>query len=339
MKARWRTLLWLGVWIAAAPSVRAGADDDPARRYERPGPYAVASVTCEWRDAARAREVPVKIYYPKTGKGPFPVIVFSHGLGGMREGYEYLGRHWASHGYVSVHLQHLGSDAAVWKGAAEPVKDMKRAANAANAVARARDVSFAIDRLTEMNRGGPPLGGRLDLERIGVAGHSFGANTALLVAGQATVAPGGRPVAPLADPRVKAAIPMSPPVPARRDLCDRIYSLVKIPCLHMTGTLDTSPIGLTKAEDRRIPFDHIKAADQYLVVFKGGDHMVFSGRGVLTPDRPKDRRFQDFIRAATAAFWDAYLKGDARAREWLAGGGLAKALGGDGSLEERLEAK
>ena len=38
------------------------------------------------------------------------MIVFSHGLGGTRDGYEYLGRHWASYGYVSVHLQHKGSD-------------------------------------------------------------------------------------------------------------------------------------------------------------------------------------------------------------------------------------
>jgi len=63
-----------------------------------------------WHDANRDRDVPVKIYSPKSGNGPFPVIIFSHGLVGSREGYEYLGRHWASRGYVSVHLQHYGSD-------------------------------------------------------------------------------------------------------------------------------------------------------------------------------------------------------------------------------------
>src|SRR5581483_4684895 len=76
----------------------------------------VEAVRYDWVDAKRHRDVPVKIYYPKTGDGPFPVIVFSHGLGGSREGYEYLGNYWASHGYVSVHLQHLGSDDSVWKG-------------------------------------------------------------------------------------------------------------------------------------------------------------------------------------------------------------------------------
>ena len=60
------------------------------------GPYKVASVKYEWRDTARDREVPVKIYYPADCNTPCPVIIFSHGLGGSRDGYEYLGRHWAS---------------------------------------------------------------------------------------------------------------------------------------------------------------------------------------------------------------------------------------------------
>src|SRR4051812_27891204 len=70
----------------------------------------------EWRDVKRDRAVPVKIYYPKEIAAPCPVVVFSHGLGGSREGYEYLGNYWASRGYVSVHLQHIGSDSAVWQG-------------------------------------------------------------------------------------------------------------------------------------------------------------------------------------------------------------------------------
>jgi predicted dienelactone hydrolase len=77
------------------------------------GKYAVETISFDWHDKARDRDVPVKLHYPKTGAGPFPVIIFSHGLGGSRDGYEYLGRHWASHGYVSVHLQHKGSDTAV----------------------------------------------------------------------------------------------------------------------------------------------------------------------------------------------------------------------------------
>ncbi len=49
----------------------------------------VGTVKFDWRDARRDRLVPVKIYFPKEGTGPLPIIIFSHGLGGSRECYEY----------------------------------------------------------------------------------------------------------------------------------------------------------------------------------------------------------------------------------------------------------
>lgn len=85
-------------------------------------------INLDWVDQARHRPVPARIYYPQDGAGPFPVIIFSHGLGGSREGYEYLDRFWASPGYVSVHIQHSGSDPAVWQGSNRPFRDMQRAA-------------------------------------------------------------------------------------------------------------------------------------------------------------------------------------------------------------------
>ncbi len=114
--------------VAAALAGATGplsAEQPPSVVAAKPGPFAVEVATYDWVDKTRDREVPVKIYFPKTGRGPFPIIIFSHGLGGSRDGYEYLGRHWASHGYVSVHLQHKGSDTAVWKGQARPLEAMR----------------------------------------------------------------------------------------------------------------------------------------------------------------------------------------------------------------------
>src|SRR5215472_14384156 len=91
-------------------------------RYTSPaGSYEVEVLRVEWFDATRAQQVPAKLYYPKTGPGPFPLLLVSHGLGGSREGYAYLGRYWASAGYVSVHVQHLGSDEAVWHESPQPL--------------------------------------------------------------------------------------------------------------------------------------------------------------------------------------------------------------------------
>jgi len=122
---------------------------DPEPGYNAAsGTFAVDSVLYNWHDSARDRDVPVRIYYPATGNGPFPVIIFSHGLGGSRDGYEYLGRCWGSHGYVSVHVQHIGSDAAVWQDSIFKMRAMRQAAaDLANAVNRPKDVSFAIDQM------------------------------------------------------------------------------------------------------------------------------------------------------------------------------------------------
>jgi len=309
---------------------------DKIEYKKAPGPHEVGTILYDWQDAKRDRPVPVKIYYPADLAAPLPLIVFSHGLGGSREGYEYLGRHWASHGYISLHVQHIGSDDAVWRGRDQPMPSLREAAiRPENAVNRARDVSFVLDEMARLN-GAPGLfQGRVNPERIGLAGHSFGANTALVAAGQVFILPGGQTIG-FVEPRIKAAIPMSAPVPRSRNDLVRVFGAIAVPCLHMTGTLDDSPIGETKAADRRLPFDHIGGSDQYLVIFNGGDHMIFSGRPRNAGGRDeKDALFQDLVRQATTAFWDAYLLGDARARTWLSGGGLASLLGGDGTLETK----
>ncbi len=198
------------------PAANALAEKPAAAYTSHPGGYAVETATYDWTDKSRHREAPAKIYFPKTGRGPFPIIIFSHGLGGSRDGYEYLGRHWAGCGYVSVHLQHKGSDTAVWKGQARPMEAMRDSiADPQNAVNRLLDVRFAIDQMEKMNRAEGPLKGRLDLSRIGMAGHSFGAWTTLAAIGETAVQPGGREPS-LADPRIKAAIAMSAPAPAIR---------------------------------------------------------------------------------------------------------------------------
>ncbi len=315
----------------ASPDIKAA----PAAYKNEPGPLEVETVLYEWTDATRNRQVPVKIYFPKTGQGPYPVIIFSHGLGGSRDGYEYLGRYWASYGYVSVHVQHLGSDEAVWKGEAQPLKSMAAAAaDPANAVNRPLDIRFAIDQMAKLAKDEAPLKGRLDMDRVGMAGHSFGAYTTLAVSGEVFVTPQGRELS-LPDPRIKAAIAMSSPVPKDHAILDKAFGSIRIPVFHMTGTKDDSPIGDTKAADRRLPFDHSSGSEQYLLTFEGGDHMVFSGRGRLALGGEKDAEFQGLIRMASLAFWDAYLKGDAKANAWLAGGGFEKALGKDGTFEHK----
>ena len=293
-----------------------------------PGSYAVDTVRYDWFDAARNREVPVKIYYPAShggGSALFPVIIFSHGLGGSREGYQYLGEYWAAHGCVSVHLQHIGSDRAVFNGVG--LLDLKEAmimalADPQNTINRARDVSFAIDQLERLNATNSPLQSKLDLNRIGIAGHSFGAQTALVAVGEQL------PVLMenLADRRIKAAIAMSVPVP---EGVAPMLDDIRVHVFVMSGTED---VGFTRAEDRRVPFDRILTAGTALVIFNGVDHMTFSGHPGLR-GREKDGKFQPLICVATTAFWDAHLRGDPQAQNWLNQGGFARFIGDEGRFE------
>lgn len=304
-------------------------------RYDACGPHGVAASNVTLRDAARNRNVTATIYSPAKGAGPFPLIVFSHGLGNSHEGYRYLGRHWASHGYIVVHLNHEGSDtkALVEEGMIQLLRalfDRKHWRD------RARDVSFAISemgnarpttKVAALNRthaSAPTVvGAPVDMSRVGVAGHSYGAFTALEIIGLrlGTKAP---------DERVRAAAVISAPR-LKRLVDDEDFARITTPVLHLTGTRDESRLFYTFLRHRRFPFDKIRASDQYLVILNDAEHSTFSD------DMPeRDSRHADRIRAiqaATTAFWDAYLKGDPSAKEWLRAGGFSEWLGSIGAVE------
>lgn len=297
----------------------------------------------EWTDAGRSnRVVPYKVYIAPADK-PEPVVIFSHGLGGNRLGAEYLLRFLAENGYVVVAVQHPGSDTpAVFGGMpGEPGFDlgkMQEGARAAMApgvaVDRFRDIPFAIDELERMNQNDAKLRGRVDMKHIGMSGHSYGAVTTMALSGQA-LGPNGE--FSLADHRIAASIAYSPSKPRQGDPA-QVYNGIRIPTFHMTGTEDSTPFDQgAPPTSRQIPYRNIMNADKYLLVFTGGDHMVFSGRIARTGPRPTDAAFQALIQKGSLAYWDTYLKGNAQAKAYLTQGGFAKDLGASGTFEFQLK--
>jgi predicted dienelactone hydrolase len=235
-----------------------------------------------------------------------------------------------------VHIQHKGSDDSVWRGNASTRSELIRAVRyPINSLNRPKDVSFAVGCMERLNREDTHLRGGLDLSRLGIAGHSFGAYTALAIACEIFVGPRGGEIS-VADPRFKAAVVMSASVPPRKKAyAQRVFSRIKIPCLHITGTRDHSIIGNTRAEDRRIPFDIITGADQYLTVFIDADHMVFSGTRLLGFNK-RDAVFHRLVQESSTASWDAYLKGRATAKDWIAKEGLEATLEKYAKFEKKL---
>lgn len=234
----------------------------------------------EWTDAARGRVVPVRLYLPAALQAGaalprVPLVVFSHGIGGSRAGYSYLGRYFASQGVASLHVQHVGSDRNLWFG--NPLSLVGRlhdAAQETEAIARVQDLHFALDRVLASESGR-----QIDANRIVAAGHSYGANTTLLAAG-ARVERQGQ-VLDFRDPRIKAAIVISaPPFYGETDP-SKILSGIAVPSLHITATDDIIRIPgyFSGAEDRVAVFDAIGSPRKTLAVFSGGSHSVFTDRG------------------------------------------------------------
>ncbi len=243
------------------------------------------------------------------------MILFSHGLGGARENGPYLGRYWAENGYCCVFMQHAGSDRDVWakSAAGERISKLMPAANFQNLKLRVQDVSYVIDQLERWDKeASHKLHGKMDLKKIGLCGHSFGAVT--------TVACTGRhfPLGlDLKEPRIKAFFAMSPQTSDGMSP-DKAFGNVKVPFLAMTGTKDTSPVNprLTP-ESRREVYEHMPAGDKYQLVFEDATHMDFGEIPGSLRVLKQDNRYHSVIQKVSLRFWDAYLKDDAQAKKWL----------------------
>jgi predicted dienelactone hydrolase len=309
---------WVAAGAVAAPM--AAAAYDPLALEGASAPL-VSDTSI--RDGSR--EIPLRLYLPAVLAAPAPIVLFSHGLGGSREGNAYCGRHWAARGYVAVFLQHPGSDTSVWQGLprAQRLWAMRRAASAKNFTRRVADVKAVLDALGDWNAAGAQheLSGKLDLGHVGMSGHSFGAVTTQAVSGQQAPLVGGR----FNDPRIRAALAMSPSMP-RRGSVDDAFGAVKIPWLLMTGTRDTAPIGGQTVASRLAVFPSLRRGDKYELVLDGAEHSAFSDRALPGDREPRNPNHHRAILALSTAFWDAYLREDAAARAWLHGDGARSVL-------------
>jgi len=269
------------------------------------------------RDKGREREIPLRVYLP-TERTPAPVVLFSHGLGGSCKGNEFLGKHWAARGYVAVFIQHPGSDTSVWKDIPlrKRMNAMRRAANARNFRLRVNDVSAVIDQLEQWQKtDGHALAGRMNLDRIGMSGHSFGAVTTQAVSGQTF----GRLVS-FADTRIKAAMAFSPSSP-RRGSPEQAFGNVKIPWMLMTGTKDIAVIGDIDITSRLAVFPALPAGGKYELVLYNAQHSAFADRSLPGDTEKRNPNHHRVMLALSTAFWDAWLRQDGAAKAWLHGDG------------------
>ena len=284
-------------------------------------------------DSGRQRAIPIRVYLPFS-KSPAPVVFFSHGLGGSREGSAYLAEHWSARGYLCVFIQHPGSDTSVWedKPLGQRMRAMKEAAGAQNFLLRVKDVPAVLDQLDRWNKTvGKALAGRLDLTRVGMAGHSFGAVTAQAVSGQSI----GLGKMSFTEPRIKAATIFSPSSPRRGGDPKEAFGNVKIPWMLMTGTKDVAPIGDADVKSRLAVFPALPPGGKYELVLYGAGHSAFTDRALPGDTEKRNPNHHRVILALSTAFWDVWLREDAAARAWLDGDGPRSVL----EKDDRWQAK
>ena len=288
-------------------------------------------------DKRGGRDIPYKVYHPVDHDlEKLPVIIWSHGFGGNANGASFLSRFLAGQGYVLFHITHRGTDSSLWEGKEGHPWEVLRKVKITRdtTLNRFRDVPFVLDQLPRWAGEHSDVGAFMDLENLGMSGHSFGAMTTQVMAGQMFPVEDGT-LSSMIEPRFKAGILYSP-VPIRHLVGDEsdeeLYGPITLPLLHMTGTDDQSPLEDFGYEHRLSVYNNSSAKQKYALIKKDGDHMVYNGTRGGLGDSDLRALHEEMIQHVALAYWDMMLKNNEAAKDWLIEGGVSAYLGENGEF-------
>lgn len=268
------------------------------------------AVTLEVPD--RPDPLEIKVVVPETGDD-LPVLLFSHGHGATSfltslDGYGPVTNFWAAHGFAVIQPTHLDSNTL-------GLRDTGRRDAPLFWHDRASDMHYILDHLDEIEAAVPGLAGRLDRDRIAIAGHSLGGSTVTSLLGMQMLDPEDDRDKDLSDPRIKVGVAIAPP--GRGDdlaaWAAENYSALKHPNFSkMTGTT----LVIAGGKDLNVNFSErlsyrwdaytdSPSGNKTLLTFFGAEHM-FGGISGYDAAETTD---EDPERVATlrALVW-AYLK-------------------------------
>ncbi len=308
-----------------------------------PGSFKVEQQVLTLKDKSRDRLLTVYLYKPQRWRSPkTPVVIISHGLASRPQDFGKRAEHLASHGYLVVLPQHSGSDLSRLQ---EMLEGYYRDIFSLNEfIDRPLDISFVIDELEKRNQS--QFEGRLNLQEVGVIGHSFGGYTALAVAGAQIdfqnldkACNGGnwdpnlslllqcralelpRKAYNFRDKRVKAVIaanPVNSSIFGSKGL-----SQIQIPVLLAAGSYDPA----TPAVFEQIrSFPWLATPHKYLALAEGQAHVDFSqldaGATQLIDSLPNltlpdPVLIDNYANAMSLAFFEVYLLDNAKYRPYL----------------------
>lgn len=246
--------------------------------------------------------------------GPFPLVIFSHGYGGFGAAFSDLGEHLASHGFIVAAPSHAGNTPG------EPDEpDLSSLVRT-----RRNDLAQVIDRmLAENDLASSPFAGRINPERIGAAGHSFGAGAVMVASGGAS----SPSIGSFDDPRIRAVFAISSYVPGN----DSAQPGPSEPVYMLSGTLDpvrndyyaypgmsTVPRYYTEIDGAnhnsyqdfcsRSEYAQMNGAPQAVLNLYDDSHPIFGG--TCDPDTISNDTGVQLTNMLATSFFKTYLSGE-----------------------------
>ncbi|WP_253274218.1 alpha/beta fold hydrolase [Myxosarcina sp. GI1] len=278
-------------------------------------------------------DFPVDAYLPQGLSQPAPIVIISHGFGAVKENFVSLAEHLASYGFVVLVPDHVGSDLSYRKTYLQG--QLNTLLSPIEFLNRPQEISFLIDELEKLVASKDRWAKLLDLERIGVMGHSLGGSTALSLAGAELdrarlvetcqqdnlilnfslyLQCRGQFLPPenfdLKEPRIKAAIAAHP-------LASGIFgpegmSKIDIPLMITAGSQDVIAPVVT---EQIHPFVWMRSQPKYLALFDPGTHFATGEQSAAGADTipefliGKYRNFgREYFKSLNVAFFEAYLR-------------------------------
>ena len=267
-----------------------------------------------WKDFSRVQAHGVEGAELPGVQREYPVVLMRGGAAAEVAGYTSLAEDLASHGYVVVGFDApyrstlvVFPDGRVVERTPENNAellsgDTQKQLGTKLVQTWSSDMSFAVDRLEELNANDPTgrFNGRLDLTRVGAFGHSLGGATALEFCHD--------------DTRCKAGVDVD-----GEPLGSALTDGVKQPFLFLLSDHSRESKSETEAveADLRSIYGRLPTESRLWLVLRGGGHYGFSDLGPVPLQVahwlhivPLDRQRQIFItRDCLHTFFDVYLKG------------------------------
>lgn len=203
-----------------------------------------------------ARDVPLR-----ADRGPYPVVLISHGNAAIRFAHMSQGEYLASHGYIVAAPDHIGN--AIFVTLPDRLVIYNPLLMPSAFLSRIGDMAFLADEFTRLNENDPEgfFTGLVDTNHIGLAGHSFGAVTGSEAA--------------ILDERFQAAVEMAAfTIPLLPDDFDT-------PFMFMMGAEDRT-MGDYNPVVRFIDFPLLPAPKFLLSLYDAG-HYTFTDACILIP--------------------------------------------------------